>query len=117
MQQIVGPVHGNPPAANQWGAIPRIASDIYVGDNNNSNLLYAYGIRLWNDAADCCCPVIEIEMVEIPFGNSERINNATIVKEFGKFISVSRIFISTLDGVFQPTLGGENGNGGKTRAT
>lgn len=34
--------------ATQYGAIPRIPSDIYVGDNNSSNLLYTAGVRQWN---------------------------------------------------------------------
>ena len=33
--------------ATQYGAIPRIASDIYVADNDNKNLLYASGVRQW----------------------------------------------------------------------
>ncbi len=33
---------------DQYGAIPRIPSDIYVGDINSSNLLFDYGIRRWN---------------------------------------------------------------------
>src|SRR5262249_14452153 len=35
----------NPP---YFGAIPRIPSDIYVGDNNGSNLLYRAGTLQWN---------------------------------------------------------------------
>jgi hypothetical protein len=34
--------------ATQYGAIPRIPSDIYVADNDGKNLLYASGIRQWN---------------------------------------------------------------------
>jgi len=37
----------NPPAADQYGAIPRIASDIYVGGLDSSNILYAAGTRQW----------------------------------------------------------------------
>jgi hypothetical protein len=49
-----GPVYqGNlVPGANQFGAIPRIGSDIYVGNNDNSNLLYAAGTRRWNSSSD-----------------------------------------------------------------
>ncbi len=38
------------PGANQYGAIPRIGSDLYIADNNstNRNLLYHYGVREWN---------------------------------------------------------------------
>jgi len=37
-----------PIGADQYGASPRIASDVYVGNNDNKNLLYQYGIRQWN---------------------------------------------------------------------
>ena len=35
----------NPPGANQYGAAPRIGSDIYVGNLNGSNLTYRTGSR------------------------------------------------------------------------
>ena len=38
----------NPATANQYGAIPRIGSDIYVANNNNSNLVYQAGVRQWS---------------------------------------------------------------------
>ena len=49
-----GPVYQgfNPPRADQYGASSRIASDIYVGDADGKNLLYAAGVRKWNSATD-----------------------------------------------------------------
>jgi hypothetical protein len=35
--------------ASTYGAKPRIASDVYVADNDDQNLLYHYGIRKWAD--------------------------------------------------------------------
>jgi len=37
-------------AATQYGGIPRIPSDIYVGDSNSTNLLYSSGVREWDTA-------------------------------------------------------------------
>jgi hypothetical protein len=35
--------------ASTYGAKPRIASDVYVADNDDKNLVYHYGIRKWAD--------------------------------------------------------------------
>jgi len=45
---------GNPPRdpLTQYGARPRIPSDIYVGNSNFTNLLYAAGVRKWKPADD-----------------------------------------------------------------